>query len=359
MFEHMAMWTWPDAIWSQEPARIIDRLHAAHIDILIPYISRRAADGAVFGNDVHSAERYEERLRACTEEAHRQGMQVHACFDEINAYQAMPAAAYACRQVREDGSVAETLCPANPGTAAYILSELERILTDFAYDGIGLEDGYVYNNSTIYDPANVNADQYRLIPVCYCDHCRAHAPIGAPEWGQWKRDRMTELIAAEAALIRRLRPGIPFSTAARVPYAQSFYTPYREEIPYYGGWGYCAARDNLCADWAEWLRQGYIDFICPMSYFHSSRLVELQTRECQSLIPDAANNVWVGLGLDYIAAEYWEGASKGSADVRNDAATLARQLDLVESLGQRNCVFFSHNFLLDEHIPVMAAHHNA
>lgn len=356
MFDHMAMWTWPDAIWSQEPARIVDRLKAAHIDIIIPYISRRSAEGAVFGEASASAEQYEERLRALLTEAHRQGMQVHACFDEINSYDAQPAEVRAGRQVREDGSVANTLCPANPATTEYILGELERVLTTFEYDGVGLEDGYVYNNSTIYDPANAGTATYRLIPVCHCDYCRAHAPIGAPEWAQWKRDQMTALIAAEAALIRRLCPGIPFSTAARMPYAQAFYTPYRDEVPYYTGWGFCAAHDNLCADWLEWLRQGHVDFVCPMSYFHSPRLVELQTRECQSLIPDAATSVWVGLGLDYIAAEYWEGELKGNDAARNDAAALAQQLDMLESLGQRNCLFFSHQFLLDEHIPVIAAH---
>lgn len=356
MFEHMAMWTWPDAVWQQEPARIVDRLKAAHIDIMLPYVSRRSALKATYGDFAGAAERYEERLHACIAEAHRQDMQVHACFDEINAYPTQPAEAYACRQVREDGTVAETLCPANPAAADYILGDLERILEDFDYDGIGLEDGYIFNKNTLYDAANVSLDRYQVIPVCHCAYCRDHAPIGRPEWDDWKRERMTDLIAAEAALIRRLRPGMPFSAAARMPYARDFYTPYRDEVPYYDGWGYCAARDNFCADWVEWLRRNLIDFACPMSYFNSSRMVELQTMECQSLIADAADRIWVGLGLDYIVAEYNEGPTKGDKGVLNKADAIARLLDLLESLGQKNCVFFSHRFLLDEHIPVMAAH---
>lgn len=356
MFEHMAMWTWPDAVWQQEPARIVDRLQAAHIDIILPYVSRRAAVKTTYGEFAGAAERYEERLHALVAEAHRQGMQVHACFDEMNAYPTMPPAANACRQVREDGSVAESLCPAHPDAIDYILGDLERILTDFAYDGITLEDGYVYNNNTVYDAASLNPDSYRVVPVCHCAHCRAHAPIGKPEWSQWKRDRLTDLIAAESALIRRRRPGLPFSAAARMPYDRAFYAPYKDEIPYYGGWGYCAARANFSADWVDWLRGGLIDFACPMSYFHSSRMVELQTRECQSLVPDAARTIWVGLGLDYIVAEYNEGATKGDRGCLNKGPAIARLLSLLESLGQKNCVFFSHQFLLDEHIPVIAAH---
>ncbi len=356
MFDHMAMWTWPGSIWKQEPQRLIDQLQAAHIDIMIPYISRRSAEGAVYGEGTQTPERYEERLHACIAEAHRQGIQVHACFDEMNAYPTMPAAAYALRQVRKDGSLAGTLCPANPAAVAYILGDLERVLRDFDYDGIGLEDGYIFNKNTIYDAANVSPDRFQVIPVCYCAYCRAHAPIEKPEWTAWKQEQMTRLIAAESELIRRKRPGIPFSTAARVPYDRAFYAPYQAEIPYYGGWGYCAARADFAADWAEWLRRGLIDFACPMSYFNSSRLVELQTRECQSLVADVADKIWVGLGLDYITAEYSEGATKGQAAVRNDAAALGRLLDLVESLGQKNCVFFSQEFLLDSHIPVIASH---
>jgi hypothetical protein len=205
----------------------------------------------------------------------------------------------------------------------------------------------------------VNPDSYEVIPGCFCEHCRAQAPIGTPDWDQWKRDRMTDLIAAEAQLIRSKRPGLPFSAAARVPYAQAFYTPYRDEIPYYSGWGACAARDGFSADWAEWLRQGHLDFVCPMCYFHSSRLVELQVRECQSLVANPAEKMWVGLGLDYITAEYSQGATKGDNAYRNDAAAIGRLLDLLESLGEKNCLFFSDEFLLDEHIPVIAGHRKA
>lgn len=359
MLDHMAMWAWPGSIWKQEPKRLIDQLKAAHIDIMIPYISPRSAEGTIDGPKPHTAQHYEERLHAVITEAHKQGVQVQGCFDEINAYKTMPAAAYALRQVRKDGSMGETLCPANPAAVAYILGEMERVLTNFDYDGIGLEDGYVFNKNTIYDAANVNPDRFQVIPVCYCSYCRAHAPIEKPEWDDWKREQMTNLIAAESKLIRRKRPGIPFSVAARVPYNRAFYEPYQKEIPYYKGWGYCQARADFAADWAEWRRRDLVDFVCPMSYFNSSRMVELQTRECQSLVADAANKVWVGLGLDYVTAEYGEGATKGKDEVRNDARAIGRLLDQVESLGQKNCVFFSQEFLLDSHIPVMASHRKA
>ena len=65
MFRHMAMWTWPDAVNGETPERIVERLHAAHIDTIIPYL----------GSGETAAERaaYEDRMQALIEEAHRHG----------------------------------------------------------------------------------------------------------------------------------------------------------------------------------------------------------------------------------------------------------------------------------------------
>lgn len=355
MFKQMAMWIWPDAIEGESAEQIVARLKAAHIGVAIPYIGLRdtAAKRAA----------YEARIQALVEEAHRHGLQVIACFDEMGVYDTMPAAG--CSQIRQDGAGDRRglLCPANPGAREHILGDLDRVLRAFEFDGINLEDSYVYNPATIYDPAHSGGAAFNVIPVCYCAHCRAHAPIEQPGWHQWRIDRLTELVAAEAKLIQERRPGLPFSVAARMPYARDdFYAPYREEIPYYGGWQVCQSRDGLAADWVDWLRRGLIQYACPMSYFNTPRLVELQTLECQFRIPKARENIWIGLGLDYITAEYSQGcreypeAGDTHKDAyRNDAAALKRLLELQARLGQQQVVFFSHAFLKEEHIPVIAA----
>ncbi|MHB9133973.1 MAG: family 10 glycosylhydrolase [Armatimonadota bacterium] len=352
MFKHMAMWTWPGAFALETPERIIERLRAAHIDVVIPYLGLRA--------DQATRAAHEDRLGALLEEAHRHGMQVIACFDEMGTYDAMPAKD--CCQVRQDGEKQNLLCPAHPGAREYLLGELDRVLGKFAFDGVNLEDSYVYNNTTLYDPAHSGGAAFNVIPVCYCDYCRAHAPIEQPGWQQWKTDRMTELIAAQAQVIQARRPGIPFSVAARMPYARDdFYAQYQDEVPYYDGWQYCQSRDGLSADWVEWLRRGIIQFACPMSYFSNTRLVELETLECQYRIPNAQETIWIGLGLDVITAEYAQGyrdfpdPDDTRKDVfKNDGPALRRQLDMLTRLGQQNVVFFSHEFLKDEAIAAIA-----
>ena len=360
-FDHLAMWTFPDAVRTEDPARMIERLKAAHVDLIVMFSDARANGAAREG--------YENRMRAIIEEAHRNGMQVHSCFDDFNANEAMPV--YDLRQVRQDGSFGSVLCPANPAVKEYNLGALARTLTELGFDGINLEDGYIYNSNTIYDPANQAGVEYTVIPVCYCDYCRKHAPIEKPEWARWKQEQLTDLVAEQAKLIRTLKPGAPFSVAARMPYARASYAEWEKEIPYYEGWEYCQSRDAFGADWAEWLRRGHIDFACPMSYFHSPRMVELQTCECQSLSPQAATNIWMGLVLSrsvefcqtlescQTSGQFPDGPEKGDPSLYNYAEDMEVLLNAQLQLGQRNCILYNYEQLLDEHIPVLAQFRNA
>lgn len=357
-FKHMAMWTWPESVYNENPQRMVRRLREAHVDIIIPYTCGQRGEVHREGKHTDPA-RYDECLRLIIEEAHRYGLKVQACFDELNAYPDMPV--FDLQQIREDGSKAGILCPANPDVVDYVLARLRRSLTEFDYDGINLEDGYVFNGNTIYDPAHQAGEKFRVIPVCYCDYCRKNAPLGKPSWPVWKQEQLTALIAKEAELIRAFKPDLPFSVAARMPYDRSFYEPYRKEIPYYDGWRLCQSRDGLSADWAEWLRRGYIDFVCPMSYFHSARLVELETGECRQLVPEANSKIWMGLGLGEYTVEYLQGIGEGTDIERAGDATLQNGAQNIETLlreqlrmGQENVVFFCYQYLLDEHLPVLA-----
>ncbi|MCG3147906.1 MAG: hypothetical protein PCFJNLEI_01347 [Verrucomicrobiae bacterium] len=341
-FQQYALWTWPGAVRAGEPQRLVDRAKAARVDILIPYISRRGGTRLINGVETVDFPQYEDNLHALIAEAHRQGLKIHGCFDEMNIYPLMPADVQKLAQVRRDGSLGNVLCPANPTVREYILGDLRRVLKGFAYDGINLEDGYIFNPNTIYDPAHQLGTQFRTIPVCFCDWCKAHAPIDQLEWTAWRQQALTELVTALGALVR------PFSAAARMPYRRAFYPP---DVAHYDGWQYCQSRDAMMADWAAWP----LDFVCPMTYFHDSRIVELQTRECQQLVP--VEKLWMGLALGGASAEYSFGATKENPQYFNDAGKLAEQLELQLRLGQKQCVFFEHGQMRDEHIPVLARFH--
>ncbi len=355
MFDQLALWTWPGAVKSENPQRLVDRCRAARIDIIIPYIFRacRWMQADDKRDEINKFPHYEENLHKIIAEAHRQGLQVHGCFDEMRTGPVMPPAVRALRQVRRNGAAGGELCPANPAAREHILGELRRVVTEFDYDGINLEDSYIFNPNTIYDPAHQLGAQFSTIPVCFCDWCKAHAPIDQPEWSAWRQNALTELVTQMAAAVHQA--GKPFSAAARMPYRRAFYEPYQAEVTYFDGWQYCQSRDAMMADWAKWFEKAPLDFVCPMTYFNDSRIVELQTQECRQLVPAA--KLWMGLALGGSSAEYSFGSTKKDPQYFNTAAKLAEQLELQLRLGQKQCVFFSYGNLTDEHIAVLASHH--
>ena len=114
MFNQFALWTWPGAVRRGEPKRIIDRAKAARIDILIPYISRRGGTARINNLETNDFPQYEDHLHALVAEAHRQGLPVHGCMDEMNHYPGMPIESV---QIRRDGSPATVADGAAPGGA--------------------------------------------------------------------------------------------------------------------------------------------------------------------------------------------------------------------------------------------------
>jgi uncharacterized lipoprotein YddW (UPF0748 family) len=344
MFDNMAFWLFPRSVQCDDPRESASRMRDAGATHVFPYLSNPQASETFMPH--HERRRQLDRL---VEECRRAGLQVHGCFCEMK-FTEQPDAWH---QKREDGEQGALLCPANPEVADWILGRLTTFLDRYPLDGIDLEDSYLYQCTAMYDPANAVESDYRTIDVCFCEHCARHAPADPAGRRAYKE-------AAVTGLVRRIseeckgRRGLAMSAAARLPYGRDFYAPYREKIPYWDGWGHCASKLNFCADWVDWQTSGLLDFVCPMSYLHDTRIVELQTREARSRIPDPGHNVWMGLGLSYITAEWTQ--SRKPEDM-NDAAKIREQLEMLNGLGQRNVVFFAYDreWVTDEHIAVMAA----
>ncbi len=302
-------------------------------------------------------ERDRAKIQEVIEEAHRHELTIHGdfCKGRLRNQTLRDLA-----QVLKDGTQQPLLCPANPACVDYVLEELRRVLSAYAYDGITLDDGYYFATGATYHPEAPTGRNFTVRPACYCAYCQRHAPIEQPGWEDWKREKVTALIGKQAQLARELKPGLHFSSAAHMPYELAYYEPHRAEIPYYEGWSISQCRRGRMVDWVEWVRRGHVDFVLPMVYYHSRDLVRWQTDECRSLLPNAATTVWVGLGLGTVTAEYFQGLSDKPGDrahdpaMKNDAMVLDAQLQDQLRLGQENVAFFCYSELSDEHLPVLA-----
>lgn len=340
MFDNMAFWLWPDSIKQDDPVESATRMAAAGATHVFPFLLDPEAEDN--GKD-EKQKRLAELIEACK----RSGLQVHGCLC-ANGTAGQPDA----YQRREDGSVAEVVCHANPVVSDWILARLNSFLNRYPLDGITLEDDFIYQTTAKYDPANASESDYTTIGSCFCDHCKEHAPPDPEARAAYKEAALTELVGRIAATCKK-RGNLPLSAAARLPYGRDFYTPWKEEIPYWDGWGHCQSKAHFSADWAAWYRLGLLDFVCPMSYLHNTRIVEWQTEEARSLIDQPEENVWMGLGLMYVNADWSE---KRSPEYLNDGPKIREQLEMLQRFGQKNVVFFAYqkDWLTDELIKVMA-----
>jgi len=342
MFDNVAFWLFPRSVQQDDPCESAERMRAAGATHVFPYLSNPQQSEKVMEDDERHL-----RLDRLVEECGGAGLQVHGCFCEMK-FTEQPAEWH---QVQENGEHNALLCPANPQVVEWILGRLELFLDRYPMQGITLEDSYLFQTTSKYDPANAIESDYVPIDVCFCDHCKGHAPRDPDERRAYKESALTNLVQRISTECKGR--GLVMSAAARLPYGRDFYESYRDEIRYWDGWGHCASRYNFSADWAGWHAAGLVDFVCPMSYLHDTRIVELHARESRSRIKNAEHNVWMGLGLSYITAEWQENKQP---EHMNDAAKIKEQLEMLQGLGQRNVVFFAYDkeWVTEEHIEVMS-----
>ena len=179
---------------------------------------------------------------------------------------------------REDpGVTVDWLCPSNPENRKLEKEAMLELVR--SYDIAGIQFDYMRFPNGDY---------------CFCDHCKEQfqsdtkIKVGrwpedvqeggpcAEQWREWRRGLITSLAKEISEECRRAKPGIHVSLAA---------WPHLE-----------AAYNQVGQDWTTWVKEGVLDFVCPMDYTTSTRdLVENQLagqlEEVGGAIP-----VYAGLG---------------------------------------------------------------
>jgi uncharacterized lipoprotein YddW (UPF0748 family) len=141
------------------------------------------------------------------------------------------------------------------------------------------------------------------------------APGGAlrAKYNEWRRGNISRLVKAVSEEAHRIRPDIKVSAAV------------------FGAWD--TTRDTIAQDTVTWLKNGWLDFVCPMDYTNSATSLERLVRLQEPLTP-ASVPLYVGIGS-------W----------RHDGpAQTAAQIDLARRLGADGFVCFAHNEKFAEQI---------
>jgi uncharacterized lipoprotein YddW (UPF0748 family) len=255
---------------------------------------------------------YGDQIEQCCAAAKKHGIEVHVW--KVNFNLATAPKDFIARLRREGrtqvtvaGKPCDWLCPSHPENQKLELESMLEVARK--YPVAGLHFDYI---------------RYPGRESCYCDGCRqrfeaqsgrkvarwpeeCYSGPRKEEYNDWRCRQITALVAAVSGQARKLRPDLKISAAV------------------FGSYPGC--RDAVAQDWPEWVKAGYLDFLCPMDYSESdaefAALVRSQIKLVGGRVP-----VYPGIG-----------ATASHAGLTPDR--VAGQIHYARALGARGFTIFN------------------
>jgi len=191
------------------------------------------------------------------------------------------------RWTRAHSSLVEGLytSPLHPAAQDHTAAVIGEIASRYAVDGVHLDYIRFPNEDFDFSPAAMEQFKAVVLPQL-TDRQRGEAkaretldPAAYPnlfpeEWSDFRRARLTSLVAKIRAAVTTARPSALIS-AAVIPDAQD-------------------AFNNRLQDWRGWLEQSLIDVVCPMAYTVDTAIFQRQIAAARTFA--RTRPVWAGIG---------------------------------------------------------------
>lgn len=277
---------WVDAFGeglnSQEKVEeLVAETKAANMNAIVAQVGRR---GDCFCNEA-AMPRTEagvkpapfDPLQALIEEAHAEGIEVHAWVISTaiwNSEQAPEAEDHVFNtngpdaegdadwlMRREDGELRAgadySLDPGHPEAADYIVEMYTSIVENYDVDGVNL-DRIRYPDFN--DEEGVSSWGYNPTAVERFQHQTGRDDRPAPndpEWSDWRREQVTNVVRKVYLETHAIDPSVRVS-ADTITYGEG---PLQQ-----GGWQESRTYNEVLQDWRAWMREGILDLNVPMNY---------------------------------------------------------------------------------------------
>lgn len=284
--------------------RTAKELAAAGFNMVLP--NMLWAGVAHYASDVlprsKTFDEHGDQIAQCVAAAKKHGLEVHVWKVNYNLSTAPREFVDKLRaegrlQVTVRGKPEDWLCPSHPENLRLELESMLEVARNYEVDGLHFD--YI---------------RYPHGDCCYCEGCRdrfqADTGRNVAQWPQecydgplrelyrqWRCQRITRLVAAVRHEAKKIKPAIKISAAV------------------FGAYPDC--RESVGQDWVEWIKAGYLDFVCPMDYTQSdlqfSSLVSNQLKLVEGRIP-----VYPGIGAwrlgtaDRVVAQIYVARSLGA-----------------------------------------------
>ena len=196
--------------------------------------------------------------------------------------------------------------PAAESTLDFEKAAMLELATRFEFDGVQFDYIRYPIYSADYSPSarrRFEQDRGKRVKNWPSD---VRKDAGAAEYQRWKQRVVTGIVRDVSKAVRAASPGIQISAAV-----------------------WCnptIGRDEFGQDWPAWVRQGYLDFVCPMSYTKSEgnlrKWTRLQKRVVEGRVP-----IYPGIGVYMLSKP----------------AQLNRQIDIVRDEDLPGYVLYNFN----------------
>jgi len=231
-------------------------------------------------NQPEQSKAYGNQLAQCAAAARGAGLEIHAwkvCWNLALADKNLVEKLKKQGRLQRDnrGVSLPWLCPSDPANVELELNTIVEVLENYDVDGIHLD--YIR-----YPDGN----------ACYCPGCRERyenfsgQPVGnwpaevisgkrEKSYKAWRRAQITKFVQTVRREMKKIKPQAKLSAAV--------YPKYPE----------CA--ESMGQDWGSWLKEGTVDFVCPMDYMPSaSSFREILAR--QLALPNGSGRIYPGIG---------------------------------------------------------------
>lgn len=257
-------------------------------------------------------ERYGDQIEQCLAACKKYGVELHVwkvCFrlDHASAEYVKRMEDEGRVQYSAKGEKSIWLCPSHPKNVQLESDAMCEVVRNYDVDGVH------------FDYIRYSGGEY-----CFCDGCRerfekesgkkvANWPADAfsgerkPEYEQWRRDRITNIVAKVSQDVKKIKPAIKVSAAIQSDTQSRFHRNFQ--------------------DWPVWIDRGYLDFMCCMTYTdnnaHFAEILAPQMPLLKRRIP-----IYPGIGA----------ASSRSRLTPDEVAT---QIDIARKLGADGFTIFA------------------
>jgi len=262
--------------------RSCKELREAGLNMVIPNLLW--AGRAHYPSDVlprsKTFEQFGDQIAQCVAAAKRHGVEVHAW--KVNYNLSGAPAGFVAKMRREGrtqvsvrGQRHDWLCPSHPENLKLERDSMLEVARKYDVDGLHFD--YI---------------RYPGREHCYCEGCRrrfeadsgrqvvrwpddCHSGERRGEYHDWRCKQITKLVAAVHRDAKKVRPQIKISAAV------------------FGSYPSC--RESVGQDWPDWIKAGYLDFVCPMDYTESDQRFAALVAQQLPLV-DGRIPVYPGIG---------------------------------------------------------------